>query len=721
MNRAKLEKRIKELEHELSKLQSGPASGMNSEIIPNETTVIGNENHSADSLKSINYNYLNLADNTFGHIAYVNASTLRYEFVNIQYEKSFGVPREKIIGSTVEEIIGKPNFQFALKYINEARTGKSTSYENVFYLGSEELWLQVNLSPVFDSDGKVSSLAILTQDITERKHSEQKFNESEEKLRKIIETTSEGYWLMNEKGEFKDVNPAFCELIGYDRNELLFLSVSDLEVIESRAETELHIQKVFRQGNDRFETVLRHKDGMLIHVEINVSRFGISGNQFFVFVHDISERKKAELEIVRQNDALSKLNHFALELSKLSFEDNLEEFIARKVKEMTSAEVSIFSEYDHENHVTTTKSIQLESGMLKKVVSLLGKKVQNVHSTVTDNMYREMTTDIVGSRKTLHEASFGAISRPVGAAIEALLNIDRFIGLAYIIDGKLYGTSLLGISKDQLDPTKKILENFVHLAATALQRKKIESQLRIKIDEILNTNKKLEQFAHANEELEQFAFIASHNLQQPLRTVSNYVQIFEEDYSESFDEKAQTYLKVVKNSVNRMIMLLNSLLDFSRLGRNLKLTKIDCKQLINNVIADLESLLTASDASIEVHKMPELYLYESEFSQLIQNLIMNAIKFQKYGNKPKISIRSEKMDSKWKFSVSDNGIGIAPKYYDKIFEIFQRLHNDSEYKGSGIGLAFCKKIVQLHKGDIWIESVEEQGTTFHFTIANLTE
>lgn len=359
--------------------------------------------------------------------------------------------------------------------------------------------------------------------------------------------------------------------------------------------------------------------------------------------------------------------------------------------------------------------------MLKKVVSLLGKKVQHVHSPVTEEMYMEMTTDIVGSRKTLHEVSFGAISRPVGTAIEALLNIDRFIGLAYVIEGKLYGTSILGMSKDHQDPTKKILENFVHLAATALQRKKIEAELKIKIDEILSTNKKLEQFAHANEELEQFAFIASHNLQQPLRTVSNYVQIFEEDYSASFDEKAHTYLKVVKDSVNRMMILLNSLLDFSRLGRNLKLTEKDCRQLINNVIADLESLLTASDASIEVHEMPVLYLYESEFSQLIQNLVINAIKFQKKDNKPKISISAEKMDSKWKFSVSDNGIGIAPKYYDKIFEIFQRLHNDSEYKGSGIGLAFCKKIVQLHKGDIWIESAEGQGTTFHFTIANLIE
>jgi signal transduction histidine kinase len=431
--------------------------------------------------------------------------------------------------------------------------------------------------------------------------------------------------------------------------------------------------------------------------------------------------RSAEEEIVRQNDALSKLNHFAIELSNMSYEDNLEELISKKIKEMSGAEVSTFSEFDPENHITSVKCIELEPGMLNKVVKLLGKKIQNIHSPISQDMYEEISHDLVGWRKTLHEVSFGAISRPVGASVQALLNIDHFIGLAYMTEGKLYGTSVLGMKKHQPDPPKKILENFVHLAATSLQRKQIEKQLKIKIEELINTNKKLEQYAHANEELEQFAFIASHNLQQPLRTVSNYVQIFEEDYADRFDDKAFTYLKTVKDSVSRMMLLLNSLLDFSRIGRNIKLKKVSCKQLINNIVADLETLITSTQATIKVSAMPEIKVYESEFSQLIQNLIMNAIKFQKPGNKPKIMISSKKINSGWQFSISDNGIGIASKYFEKIFEIFQRLHNDSEYQGSGIGLAFCKKIVQLHKGIIWIESAEDQGTTVHFSIADLEE
>jgi light-regulated signal transduction histidine kinase (bacteriophytochrome) len=169
-----------------------------------------------------------------------------------------------------------------------------------------------------------------------------------------------------------------------------------------------------------------------------------------------------------------------------------------------------------------------------------------------------------------------------------------------------------------------------------------------------------------------------------------------------------------------MSILIKSLLDFSRLGHNIKLTYVDCKKLINDVIADLETLIKTSKAVIKVSEMPELNVYETEIREVFQNLITNAIKFQKKGLKPKIQIRSEKIKEKWKFSVSDNGIGIAPAHFERVFVIFQRLHpNEEIYDGNGIGLANCKKIVQLHQGEIWVESKLGLGSTFYFTIPNL--
>jgi light-regulated signal transduction histidine kinase (bacteriophytochrome) len=227
--------------------------------------------------------------------------------------------------------------------------------------------------------------------------------------------------------------------------------------------------------------------------------------------------------------------------------------------------------------------------------------------------------------------------------------------------------------------------------------------------ELLNTNKVLEQFA----------YVASHDLQEPLRTVSNYMKVFEEDYLELMDANAIKYIHSINSATKRMSSLIKSLLDFSRLGRNTKLVFSDCKKIIDDVLADLDTVIKDSDAIIVVLEMPKLNVFEIEIGQVFQNLITNAIKFRSKDTQPKITISCERKKKGWKFSVTDNGIGIDPAYYDRIFEIFQRLETVEKYEGTGIGLANCKKIVQLHQGEIWVEPTPEQGTKFHFTITDL--
>lgn len=202
-------------------------------------------------------------------------------------------------------------------------------------------------------------------------------------------------------------------------------------------------------------------------------------------IRDLTERQKTEAQreaardaLAQQNEALSKLNRFSIELSMLSTEDNLEAFITKRLKEISGAVAAIFSEYNPENRTTTIQQIEMDPGLLGKVVGLLGKQAEKIRSTVSDEMYREMTTEIIWMRRTSHEASFGAVSRPMGAAIQAMLKVDRFIGVAYLIKGKLYGTSLLAMGKGQPDPLKLILENFSFLAALSLRRKRAEETLR---------------------------------------------------------------------------------------------------------------------------------------------------------------------------------------------------------------------------------------------------
>jgi light-regulated signal transduction histidine kinase (bacteriophytochrome) len=231
--------------------------------------------------------------------------------------------------------------------------------------------------------------------------------------------------------------------------------------------------------------------------------------------------------------------------------------------------------------------------------------------------------------------------------------------------------------------------------------------------------KRAAELMNANKELEQFSYIASHDLQEPLRTVSNYMKVFEEDYFDKLDDNAQKYLRAVNEATKRMSILIKALLDFSRLGRNSKVTFVDSKKLIDDVIADLETVISISGTTIHIADMPKLNVYETELSQVFQNLISNAIKFQKKEIHPIIHIHAKRIKNVWQFSVNDNGIGIAESHFERIFNIFQRLHNsEKEYQGNGIGLANCKKIIQLHQGKIWVESKIGQGSTFLFTIPN---
>jgi PAS domain S-box-containing protein len=279
------------------------------------------------------------------------------------------------------------------------------------------------------------------------------------------------------------------------------------------------------------------------------------------------------------------------------------------------------------------------------------------------------------------------------------------------------GRDLFGLRKDGsevqveigLNPIETVEGNMVLASIIDITERKIQER----------SLKKQVELETKNKELEQFAYLASHDLQEPLRTVSNYMQLFEEDYIDKLDDNARKYLQSAKNATQRMSLLIKSLLEFSRLGRNKKLALVDCKKLINDVIADLEIAIKTSGAVIEVSEMPTINMYESELRQLFQNLITNAIKFRKKNTNPKLNIRAAQFQEKWKFSVSDNGIGIAPEYFERVFGIFQRLHTSQEYEGYGIGLANCKKIVELHDGEIWIESTLGESTTFHFTLSNL--
>jgi two-component system, sensor histidine kinase len=228
-------------------------------------------------------------------------------------------------------------------------------------------------------------------------------------------------------------------------------------------------------------------------------------------------------------------------------------------------------------------------------------------------------------------------------------------------------------------------------------------------------NKELER---KNKELEQFAYVASHDLQEPLRTTAGFVELLQQQYNGKLDEKADKYLSFIVQSSNRMRVLITDLLEYSRIGNKKKQHQVDCTAVLNEVLTDLGTGITETGAVIDAGPLPVITGYPTEIKLLFQNLIFNSIKFRQKDVVPYIRISAIRKDNAWVFSISDNGIGIAKEHDERIFIIFQRLHTRSEYSGSGIGLSHCKKIVELHKGKIWLDSELGKGSTFHFTLSN---
>lgn len=245
-------------------------------------------------------------------------------------------------------------------------------------------------------------------------------------------------------------------------------------------------------------------------------------------------------------------------------------------------------------------------------------------------------------------------------------------------------------------------------------KKKSEKALKAKNQQIELQKKELE---IKNEDMEQFAYVASHDLQEPLNAITALTHLIDRD---RLDAENRGYVDYIDDSTDRMRSLIRGLLEFSRLGSSLQAEKVDCAEILTQVLSNLDRRINETGAEVESMKLPVVMGHHAQLTSLFQNLISNALKFTQSGVQPLVSIEARPIvkgiDKFWQFGFHDNGIGIHEKHRQKIFTIFQRLHAAKEYEGTGIGLAHCKKIVDLHSGEIWVESTLGEGSSFYFTI-----
>jgi signal transduction histidine kinase len=350
-------------------------------------------------------------------------------------------------------------------------------------------------------------------------------------------------------------------------------------------------------------------------------------------------------------------------------------------------------------------------------VELVLRALRNGGFEVNSKVVQDEARFIKALREDPPEVVLADFNLPSWTGIDAL-NALRKEGLdipLILVSGALGDVTAVECIKRGI--TDYVLKDGLARLPQAIRRaleEKEEHTRRRKAEEDLA--RKAEELARSNGDLEQFAYVASHDLQEPLRMVAAYTQLLAERYRGKLDADADKFIGYACEGAQRMQVLIQDLLAFSRVGRKEDaLASVDCNAVMRDVVQILGASIEQNGGTVTCGALPEVWADNTQMVQLFQNLVGNAIKFR--GDEPpNVCVQAEKHGREWVFSVSDNGIGIAPEDVDRIFAVFQRLHARTEYPGNGIGLAICKKIVERYGGRIWVESQPGSGSTFKFTL-----
>jgi PAS domain S-box-containing protein len=616
-------------------------------------------------------------------------------------------------------------------------------------------------------------------------------------------------------------------------------------------------EKSLRQYRDQLEQRVAERTAELTQSNLQLQQ-------------EILDRIRAEEEAINRAESLRAVSELAIQCAAAVPDTDLFELIAQNLQYLTGAIAVGLSTYDPQAQALITRHVSVSGSILSRLNALLGHNVIGMRSPVSPDSLRRMLTEVVTVSEDLSEITFGAVPKPIAAAIQKAFGVGDFVGLALRYGDELVGTIVIVMPIGQPALPIDVAKTFAYVAAVSLRRKRAEDarreseerfrnifenspigiyqtapggrilmanpalirmlgfasfeelaqrdlekqeyfpeypradfkrivedeglivglesawarkdgsllwvrenarvvrdgrdtpyyegtvediterkqveealkvyrdhleqlvaartaelktaneQLRQEIVERERAERKLAQqareLARSNAELEQFAYVASHDLREPLRKIKSYTELLERGYAGRLDAKADKYIAYIVDGAARMQTLITDLLTVSRVGRaELVAEPTDFEAVLGRVLADCEAIIRESGALVTHDPLPVLPANPGQMAELLQNLLQNAIKF--HGpQSPRVHIWAVQGENEWVFGARDNGIGIDPQYAERIFLIFQRLHTRTEYPGTGIGLAICKKIVENHGGRIWVESQPDQGATFYFTL-----
>jgi PAS domain S-box-containing protein len=581
------------------------------------------------------------------------ASDWVYLAVNQAFETLTGL--KGAAGKRVSELIPgirQTDPQLFEIYSRAALTGQHEKFE--IFVQALQMWFSVSVySPKKDFFVAVFDV------ITERKQAEEKLRASEARYRLIADNTADVIWVMDPvAGKFTYVSPSVEKLRGYTPEEVMAqpanaaLTPESLEQVSQSLAANLPAFIAQVRGTQSFVNLVDQP-----HKNGSIVHTEVITTYLF------NERGEVEIVGVTRDITQRKRAEQALQESERRYRELVQNANSAILRWKGDGTITFFNEFAQ---------------------AFFGYRPEQI---IGEN---------VGILVPETESTGGDLSGLVENIVAHPEQYTNFVNENICRDG--HRVWVAWTNRPIFDEHGQVVE-ILAVGGDITERKMIENELR-----------------RSNAELEQFAYVASHDLQEPLRVVTGMVQLLEQRYKDRLDDRANEYIRYTVDAAGRMQALINDLLTYSRVGRRGNPPKpVSSQQALETALDNLQMTIRETGAIITYVELPTVRADQLQLTQLFQNLIGNALKFR--GERtPEIQIKAKKLSDAWQFSVCDNGIGIEPQYFERIFLVFQRLHSRREYDGTGIGLALCKKIVERHDGRIWVESEPGLGSQFHFTL-----
>lgn len=645
------------------------------------------------NLKNTEQNFYELLENSPIGALIVNSDGI-ISFVNSEVESLFKYDRKDLIGQPLEILI--PH-RYRKEYVEERRNyfvnpieAKMGSGRDLCGLKSDETEfpIEIGLKFIDTEEDRYAFCSIV--DITKRKNAEKMLQSAHEEVKNWAHIKSEeldkaNLLLKEALSERKRIEKALREseekyrtIVHTAKEGIWILNDQHTTTFVNEVIAEMLGYSMEEILNKSLFSFMSEESQRVVKAHLNRRQNGIIEQHYLKFFRN----KGRELWTIFSSRPLyGKTGKYLGAMATIIdiTERKLAEAQIRKLSMAVEQATSLIIITDTDGHIDYVNAKFTEvTGYAKEEV--MGKNPRILKSNQTPkSVYEDLWKVIANGGEwhgELHNRKKNGESYWARASISPIKNSDGIV------------THYLAVQEDTTD--RKMAEHALQNYAKELER--------------------------SNEELQQFAYVASHDLQEPLRMIASYLTLLENRYSGQLDDDAHEFIGYAVNGAKRMKELIRDLLQFSKIGTHGNpFTDTDCEEILKKTLHNLEVSIIENQTSITHDPLPVIHSDPVQVSQLFQNLISNSIKFRS-SNPPAIHISADKKDNDWVFSVKDNGIGIEKEYAKRIFTIFQRLHSDSKYPGTGIGLALCKKIVERHGGRIWFESRSGGGSVFYFTM-----